>query len=388
MRAHHLWRCDTPTMWEATGESAERFLAIKIAAHMRDAHPRAADRDAHLHRRLTLLRWTDFHHLELPTPSPRAAPAWRLAAALLRSMGGVDAPADKLTAIMNTCRVLSTALAAAQDDCEGGVKGGAIGADDFLPALIYTVIKAAPRRLYSDLRCIAELRAESKLLSEEGYFYTNLQSAVRFARCAGAREMNVTDEEFRERRAQVAAEDERSKGDGGMASDSVIAADDSRMLARLNQYILEASSSASALTLITTQSTATTTTKQTPPSAAAAATSTVSFFKYHELPTRVALARAADGIEKKVTNAMRGGGDFLICDAPQVAGLVAALKAWETALAQIEFYANNNADGANADAAVQAEAKAMAKAKAKAKAKAEAEPSQKPCNVIIGVQRP
>ena len=62
--------------------------------------------------------------------------------------------------------------------------GASFGADDFLPALIFTVIHAGPRTrgLYSCLRVISEFRPPAKLNGEEGYFFTNIVSAVQFCK--------------------------------------------------------------------------------------------------------------------------------------------------------------------------------------------------------------
>lgn len=52
----------------------------------------------------------------------------------------------KAACIMNCCRVISTILTIMSKD------GSGVGADEFLPALIYTVIHANPDRLFSNLK--------------------------------------------------------------------------------------------------------------------------------------------------------------------------------------------------------------------------------------------
>ena len=52
-----------------------------------------------------------------------------------------------------------------------------IGADDFLPVLIWVVIKAAPPQLASNLEYIQRFRMASRFTAEFAYFYTQL---VRF----------------------------------------------------------------------------------------------------------------------------------------------------------------------------------------------------------------
>ena len=54
------------------------------------------------------------------------------------------------------------------------------GADSFLPILIYLVLKANPPNLHSNVQFIYNYRDPSKMVSESGYHFTNLQSAVYF----------------------------------------------------------------------------------------------------------------------------------------------------------------------------------------------------------------
>jgi hypothetical protein len=168
MRKHPLWRDDTSAEWEATNEELERFVMGKLYSVTFAAHPACARRDARLAARLQALSFVGPRHLDLVEPSALLAPGWRLAQAALRDVDGARAPADKLTCIMNACRIIALLLQLAAEERGRGDRG--VGADDFLPALIYTVIRSQPERLYSNLRFIGEFRSPSKLMSEEGYF--------------------------------------------------------------------------------------------------------------------------------------------------------------------------------------------------------------------------
>ena len=146
------------------------------------AHPACSRRDDHLAARLQSLSFVKLKQLEIDEPSVFLAPGWKMAQSAIREMDNVMAPADKLACIMNSCRIIALLLSAAAEERGKGGGGKGVGADEFLPALIYTVIKAQPRRLYSNLRYIGEFRSPTKLMSESGYFYTNVLSAVAFAK--------------------------------------------------------------------------------------------------------------------------------------------------------------------------------------------------------------
>ena len=187
MRKHPLWRDDTVAEWEATNEELERFVMGKLYSVTFAAHPACARRDARLAARLQALSFVGPRHLDLVEPSALLAPGWRLAQAALRDVDGARAPADKLTCIMNACRIIALLLQMAAEERGRGDRG--VGADDFLPALIYTVIRSQPERLYSNLRFIGEFRSPSKLMSEEGYFVSRGVARA----CLRAREAHQPD---------------------------------------------------------------------------------------------------------------------------------------------------------------------------------------------------
>ena len=67
------------------------------------------------------------------------------------------------------------------------------GADDFLPVLVYVLLRAAPPQLHSNLQFIMRFRLASRLVSEASYFFTNLVSAATFLECAEASQFKSVD---------------------------------------------------------------------------------------------------------------------------------------------------------------------------------------------------
>ena len=81
------------------------------------------------------------------------------------------APRDKVICVLNSCKVLFGYLRSTQAEQS---------ADDFIPLLIYTVLRAAPDHLVSNVEYIQRFRNPDKLSGESGYYMSSLLGAVQF----------------------------------------------------------------------------------------------------------------------------------------------------------------------------------------------------------------
>jgi hypothetical protein len=186
LRRHPVWRHTAADDWEGIVADLEKFLMCKLHNSVFQSHARCTARDVSLASNFETLNFVSPVHLGIDTVATHLSPAWSLAQAALRAMDSYRSPGDKLLCIVNCCRVVSVLLTFCAQLAGQEVM---VGADQFVPALIYAVIHSRCAHMYSNIRYIADFTRQATLLSETGYMYTNVLSAMSFARTVSVEEL-------------------------------------------------------------------------------------------------------------------------------------------------------------------------------------------------------
>ncbi|XP_013199444.1 rab5 GDP/GTP exchange factor isoform X2 [Amyelois transitella] len=143
--------------------------------------------DRAMSERIQQLSWVGEAHLECKLDRNSATCRQLLYKAIseLLGMDSAMSPGGKLRQVRRCCRHVLALC------------GAPASADDLLPALIFTVLKANPPRLVSNINFVTRFcNAQRLMTGEGGYYFTNLCCAVSFIENMTAESLNMDKKEF------------------------------------------------------------------------------------------------------------------------------------------------------------------------------------------------
>lgn len=186
---------DTPP--EVRSQALDFFEKCIMAHHYKHLFsPQTTDdeeKDQIVQKRIRQLNWINAKHLVCSIDEVNAEVRDLVYSAIteLVAMDSFATPQEKLECIVSCCRNIFTLL---KHTC-----GGPASADEFLPALIFVVLKANPVRLHSNINYINRFSNANRIMSgETGYYFTNLCCAVSFIENLTFESVQLTKEEFDE----------------------------------------------------------------------------------------------------------------------------------------------------------------------------------------------
>ena len=185
---HVSWRDAADEELDAAREGLEKYVMNQIYKAV-FAEPQDIVQDNALAERSSRLQFITPDMLGVPE-SCRNDVVLGVAQEELCKMNSMSSPGEKIACIARACQVLFNVL-----NRTSGSRGRA-GADDFLPAFIYTVLRARVPNLVSNIEFIRRYRNPSDLMSKSGYFFVNLRSAVEFIRTVDAKTLALSQEQW------------------------------------------------------------------------------------------------------------------------------------------------------------------------------------------------
>ncbi|CBJ32067.1 conserved unknown protein [Ectocarpus siliculosus] len=210
----------------ACREHLERFVMSKI-------HPLAFGSkldgavDASISARLQSLQFLTPHDLNVSVYA-REETVLTLAQEELRKMGRGRCPGDIVSRVVRCCDTLFALIDQGRRFKQGVGRGGGGGggkgrgegdsnvsswrperdpagtADDFLPVLIYVVLRARVPRLHSMCEYVQAFHSPVALMSRPGYCFVALRSAVEFLMTLNGAAVGMSEQDFRRRALDAA----------------------------------------------------------------------------------------------------------------------------------------------------------------------------------------
>ncbi|KAI9727484.1 MAG: hypothetical protein M1828_006426 [Chrysothrix sp. TS-e1954] len=156
-------------------------------AGRRGQHQEDVERDEVLAQKVRIYCWIREEHLDIKPFWEKGRKFLTLAQQEMAKVRSYRAPRDKIICILNCCKVLFGFLRNAQSEQS---------ADAFIPLLIYTVLKARPDHLVSNVQYILRFRNQDKLSGEAGYYMSSLMGAVQFIENLDRTSLTISDEDF------------------------------------------------------------------------------------------------------------------------------------------------------------------------------------------------
>lgn len=170
-------------------KEVRRHLERRIMARISDAAMAVAPtklQDAELSAHLARLRFLKLADLGVTAKDAKKplddSTEWVVAQLELSEVPQAKTASEALERLASSVRFVASAVEASSNRGKPLAAYSAIGADELLPAITWTVIQANPPNLATTLWLVEQYAHDDQLRSEMGYAFANVSAAVNFAR--------------------------------------------------------------------------------------------------------------------------------------------------------------------------------------------------------------
>ena len=234
LQSHSVWKKNGAD--EKVRRAMEAFIYGQCYKHLESVmwNNDTQTKDDEWAERISSLEFISPQHLEIECLLDESLNVEELLKDAVSALLSVDryfSAYDKLQRVLAVYHGVNTALSKALNhNQQDGSKRKLPSADDVLPAIILTVIRAKPDRLHFNLDFIEQFSTPEYLRGEAGYAFTNLYGAVQFLQDLDFDEpksLSISAEEFREKL-------NASRASSKMLQESMITKEDSDIAVQLS----------------------------------------------------------------------------------------------------------------------------------------------------------
>ncbi|KAL9648627.1 hypothetical protein ABK040_016259 [Willaertia magna] len=189
IKEHPLWKNANDNDITNVREGLEKYITNKIYEKVFSPTIDDIEKDNEIASRLSLFkRVIEPENLDLSKKTIEDF-SFQRAVDELKKMNTYKTPRDKMICISNCCHIVMSIV-------KKHVNSNA-SADDFIPLLIFTVLKANPPHLHSNIKFIYEYRNPEFLNGPTSYFLTSLESAMTFWIACDHQMLNMDEKKFK-----------------------------------------------------------------------------------------------------------------------------------------------------------------------------------------------